>query len=65
MSRHADSWERACPPICVSRGGSSTGWAALSYIYLMLTGLAFWSPWLFWIAGLFVPELLFLRELHP
>jgi formate dehydrogenase subunit gamma len=24
--------------------------AALSYIYLLLTGLAFWSPWLFWIA---------------
>ncbi len=27
--------------------------AAVSYIYLMLTGLAFWSPWLFWIAVLF------------
>jgi formate dehydrogenase subunit gamma len=25
--------------------------AAGSYIYLMLTGLAFWSPWLFWIAA--------------
>jgi formate dehydrogenase subunit gamma len=24
--------------------------AAISYIYLLLTGLAFWSPWLFWIA---------------
>lgn len=24
--------------------------AAGSFIYLMLTGLAFWSPWLFWIA---------------
>ena len=24
--------------------------AALSYIYLLLTGLAFWSPWLFWLA---------------
>ena len=24
--------------------------AALSYIYLLLTGLAFWSPWMFWIA---------------
>jgi formate dehydrogenase subunit gamma len=24
--------------------------AAFSYIYLLLTGLAFWSPWLFWIA---------------
>jgi len=24
--------------------------AAFSYIYLLLTGLAFWSPWCFWIA---------------
>ena len=24
--------------------------AAVSYIYLLLTGLAFWSPWMFWIA---------------
>jgi formate dehydrogenase subunit gamma len=24
--------------------------AAFSYIYLLLTGLAFWSPWMFWIA---------------
>lgn len=24
--------------------------AGLSYIYLLLTGLAFWSPWCFWIA---------------
>jgi formate dehydrogenase subunit gamma len=24
--------------------------AAVAYIYLLLTGLAFWSPWLFWIA---------------
>jgi formate dehydrogenase subunit gamma len=24
--------------------------AGLSYIYLLLTGLAFWSPWLFWLA---------------
>jgi formate dehydrogenase subunit gamma len=24
--------------------------AALSYIYLLVTGLAFWSPWLFWLA---------------
>lgn len=28
-----------------------THWvAAVSYIYLLATGLAFWSPWLFWIA---------------
>ncbi len=26
--------------------------AALSYIYLLITGLAFWSPWLFWLAVL-------------
>ncbi|HUI75184.1 MAG TPA: formate dehydrogenase subunit gamma [Candidatus Acidoferrum sp.] len=24
--------------------------AAASYIYLLLTGLAFWSPWCFWLA---------------
>ena len=24
--------------------------AGISYIYLLLTGLAFWSPWLFWLA---------------
>ena len=24
--------------------------AGLSYVYLLLTGLAFWSPWLFWLA---------------
>ncbi len=31
----------------------ATHWvAALSYIYLLLTGLAFWSPWLFWLAML-------------
>src|ERR1700680_385965 len=24
--------------------------AGASYVYLLLTGLAFWSPWLFWIA---------------
>lgn len=29
----------------------TTHWcAALSYIYLLLTGLAFWTPWLFWLA---------------
>ncbi|MBZ5500625.1 MAG: formate dehydrogenase subunit gamma [Acidobacteriia bacterium] len=25
--------------------------AGISYVYLLLTGLAFWSPWLFWIAA--------------
>ena len=24
--------------------------AGFSYLYLLLTGLAFWSPWLFWLA---------------
>jgi formate dehydrogenase subunit gamma len=38
--------------------------AAISYIYLMLTGLAFWSPWLFWIAALFGGATVS-RELHP
>src|ERR1035438_10545983 len=28
-----------------------THWVSgFSFIYLMLTGLAFWSPWLFWLA---------------
>ena len=26
--------------------------AGLSYIYLLITGLAFWSPYLFWLADL-------------
>jgi len=31
-----------------------THWvAAGAYLYLLLTGLAFWSPWCFWIAALF------------
>jgi formate dehydrogenase subunit gamma len=38
--------------------------AAISYIYLMLTGLAFWSPWLFWIAVLLGGPTIS-RELHP
>lgn len=30
-----------------------THWiAAGSYLYLLMTGLAFWSPWLFWLAAL-------------
>ncbi len=29
-------------------------WAsALTYIYVLLTGLAFWSPYFFWLAMLF------------
>jgi formate dehydrogenase subunit gamma len=28
-----------------------THWVAgITYVYLMATGLAFWSPWLFWVA---------------
>ena len=38
--------------------------AAVSYIYLLLTGLAFWSPWLFWLAILFGGGTVS-RELHP
>jgi formate dehydrogenase subunit gamma len=38
--------------------------SALSYVYLLLTGLAFWTPWLFWVAivlgGGYVS-----RMLHP
>jgi formate dehydrogenase subunit gamma len=38
--------------------------AALSYVYLMLTGLAFWSPWLFWLAIVLGGGTIS-RELHP
>jgi formate dehydrogenase subunit gamma len=38
--------------------------AALSYIYLLLTGLAFWSPWLFWLAW-FMGGAQISRTLHP
>jgi formate dehydrogenase subunit gamma len=38
--------------------------AAGSFIYLMLTGLAFWSPWLFWIAVILGGAELS-RMLHP
>jgi len=38
--------------------------AGLSYIYLLLTGLAFWSPWLFWIAVVLGGATIS-RELHP
>ena len=38
--------------------------AAGSYIYLLLTGLAFWSPWCFWIAGLLGGGQIS-RMLHP
>jgi formate dehydrogenase subunit gamma len=38
--------------------------AGLSYLYLLLTGLAFWSPWLFWIAVIFGGGTIS-RELHP
>ncbi len=38
--------------------------AGFSYIYLLLTGLAFWSPWLFWITIIFGGPTIS-RELHP
>jgi len=38
--------------------------AALSYVYLLLSGLAFWSPWLFWIA-LILGGGQISRALHP
>jgi len=38
--------------------------AGLSYLYLLLTGLAFWSPWLFWVAVIFGGGTIS-RELHP
>jgi formate dehydrogenase subunit gamma len=38
--------------------------AAISYVYLLLTGLAFWSPWLFWIAVVLGGPTVS-REFHP
>ena len=38
--------------------------AGFSYIYLLLTGLAFWSPWLFWLAVVLGGPTIS-RELHP
>ena len=38
--------------------------AGISYIYLLLTGLAFWSPWLFWLAVVLGGATVS-RELHP
>lgn len=42
-----------------------THWfAGFSYLYLLLTGLAFWSPWCFWIAA-FLGGGQISRTLHP
>jgi formate dehydrogenase subunit gamma len=38
--------------------------AGFSYLYLLLTGLAFWSPWLFWMAIVLGGPTVS-RELHP
>jgi len=38
--------------------------AGLSYVYLLLTGLAFWSPWLFWLAVVLGGATIS-RMLHP
>lgn len=38
--------------------------AGISYVYLLLTGLAFWSPWLFWLAVVLGGPTVS-RELHP
>src|SRR5215469_6270171 len=38
--------------------------AGISYLYLLLSGLAFWSPWLFWIAIVLGGGTV-ARELHP
>lgn len=38
--------------------------AGLSYLYLLLSGLAFWSPWLFWLAALLGGATIS-RGLHP
>lgn len=38
--------------------------AGVSYTYLLLTGFAFWSPWLFWLAVVLGGATVS-RELHP
>jgi len=38
--------------------------SGVSYVYLLLTGLAFWSPWLFWLAFVLGGPTIS-RELHP
>ncbi len=38
--------------------------AGLSYIYLLLSGLAFWTPWMWWLA-LFLGGGPVAREVHP
>jgi formate dehydrogenase subunit gamma len=38
--------------------------AGFSYLYLLLSGLAFWSPWLFWLAIILGGGTI-ARELHP
>jgi formate dehydrogenase subunit gamma len=38
--------------------------SGFSYLYLMLTGLAFWSPWLYWLAFALGGTTIS-RELHP
>jgi formate dehydrogenase subunit gamma len=38
--------------------------AGFSYVYLLLTGLAFWTPWLFWVS-LVLGGPTISRELHP
>ena len=38
--------------------------ASITYVYLMLTGLAFWTPWLYWLAFVLGGATIS-RELHP
>ena len=38
--------------------------AGLSYIYLLLSGLAFWTPWMWWLA-IFLGGGPVAREVHP
>ena len=60
--------EHAVPPGRVLRYNYKerlTHWiTAISYIYLLMTGLAFWSPWLFWLA-LILGGGQISRMLHP
>ena len=65
MSEHADQILPHGRVLRYPFGERLNHWiAAFSYIYLLLTGLAFWSPWLFWIAVLMGGGQIS-RTLHP
>ena len=43
---------RPHPPLHAEWSAFITGSARLSYIYCLITGLAFWSPYMYWLAAM-------------